>query len=438
MSKYIVAFIVLLLTALPNTGQTAVFNPKTATLPNGMQIVLVENHRAPVVAHMVWYDVGAADEDIGKSGLAHFFEHLMFKGTDKVPPGQFSRIVKRLGGNDNAFTSSDYTAYFQQVPVAELPKVMEMEADRMVNLNTSVENIMTERDVIVEERKERTDNNPSAILREEVMSTLFAGHPYGIPVIGWMDEIKNLNPKVVQEFYKRWYAPNNAILVVTGDITMDQLMPMAEKYYGVLEPTALPTIEYPAPAPIKTDHLISYSDARVGNPLVQINWRAPRGSEALQVWAEAFGGHTTSPLYKKLVVEDKVAVQTGIFYSPVSEAETILTYYGVPAPGTTLEELERAMQTMLKSVLENGLSTDDIDRAKQRLLDAATFERDSLMAPAMVLGRALTSGFTIQDVEEWPDRIQAVDDAKINSATQALFYGEDQPVRSYLLPEAEE
>ncbi len=419
---------------LPFMADAEVFNPKTMTLPNGMRVVVIENHRAPAVAHMVWYDVGAANEEAGKSGLAHFFEHLMFKGTDKTPAGEFSKMVKRLGGNDNAFTSQDYTAYFQQVPKQHLETVMMMEADRMVNLNTSDENILTERDVIIEERKERTDNNPASILREEVNSALFANHPYGVPVIGWMNEIENLSPQDTREFYKRWYAPNNAILIVSGDITMNELKPLAEKYYGVLEPVALPKISYPEPAPIKTDHRIFLTDPRVGTPTLQYNYRAPKNSEALQVWAEAFGGHTTSPLYKELVVDQKQAVQAGVYYNSVSESHSALTFYIVPAPGVEIGDAEKAFEVILKKYIETPLPAEDISRAKQRLMDAAIFERDSLMGPAMIIGRALTSGYTIDDVENWPDDVAAITVEQAHDAAVSIMNGYDKPVISYLLP----
>lgn len=425
---------ILAFSLLPVSGQAEVFNPKSFHLPNGMQVVLVENHRAPVVSHMVWYNVGAADEEAGKSGLAHFFEHLMFKGTDTIAPGQFSRIVKRLGGNDNAFTSQDYTAYYQNVPKAHLETVMEMEADRMRNLDASDENILTERDVIIEERKQRTDNNPSAILREEVNNALYANHPYGIPVIGWMSEIKGLTIDSVREFYDRWYAPNNAILIVTGDITLGELRPLAEKHYGQIEPTSVPERTRPTPAPINANHRISYSDSRVGTPVLQFSYRAPRGSHALEVLTETFGGTTTSQLYRSLVVDQKLAVQAASQYSPVSMNETSLTVYAVPAPGTSIDALEEALQKEIDQLLDQGLSEDEMARAQQRLINAAIYERDSLVAPAMVIGRALTSGFDLEYIENWPSAINAVSMDDINQARDTVFNGRNRPVISYLLP----
>lgn len=437
MPKSFFLYLILIFSLIPRPGAAEVFNPKTFHLPNGMQVVLVENHRAPVVSHMVWYNVGAADEEPGKSGLAHFFEHLMFKGTDTVAPGEFSKIVKRLGGNDNAFTSQDYTGYYQSIPKEHLEKVMKMEADRMTNLDASEENILTERDVIIEERKQRTDNNPSAILREEVNHALFANHPYGTPVIGWMSEIKGLTPDSVREFYDRWYAPNNAILIVSGDMTVKELRPLAEKYYGQIEPTSVPDRLLPNPAPIKTDHRITYRDPRVGTPVIQFNYRAPRGSEALEILASAFGGTTTSQLYKSLVVEQKKAVQAGIHYTPVTRGPGAVTVYAVPAPGTSVGDMESALQAEIDQLLDQGLPENEIERAQQRLVDAAVYDRDSLMGPAMIIGRALTAGFDLDYVENWPEAIKAVTMDDVINMRDQIFQGDNQPIISYLLPPAQ-
>jgi zinc protease len=434
MPKSFFLFLILIFSLVPNLGAAEVFNPKTFHLPNGMQVVLIENHRAPVVSHMVWYNVGAADEEPGKSGLAHFFEHLMFKGTDTVAPGAFSKIVKRLGGNDNAFTSQDYTGYYQNIPKKHLETVMKMEADRMTNLDASKENILTERDVIIEERKQRTDNNPSAILREEVNNALFANHPYGTPVIGWMSEIKGLTPDSVREFYNKWYAPNNAILVVSGDMTVEELRPLAEKYYGQIEPTSVPDRLLPDPAPIKTDHRITYRDPRVGTPVIQFKYRAPRGSEAMEVLASAFGGTTTSQLYRSLVVEQQKAVQTGIYYTPVSRGPGSVTVYAIPAPGTSVEDMEAVLKDEIDQLLEQGIAEQEIERAQQRLVDAAIYGRDSLMGPAMVIGRALTAGFDLDYVENWPEAIKSVNMEDVITIRDQVFNGENRPVISYLLP----
>ena len=226
------------------------------TLGNGLQVLVIPDHRAPVVTQMIWYKVGAADEPPGSSGIAHFLEHLMFKGTDAIPPGQFSKIVAKNGGEDNAFTNHDVTAYFQRVAKDRLPTVMAMEADRMANLRLSKEDVATERDVILEERRSRVDNDPSSILQEQMMAALYTKHPYGIPIIGWAHEVAALDRDDALSFYKRFYAPNNALLVVAGDVEPDEVRKLAEETFGKLPPhgglngrSRPPEPEHQAPLP---------------------------------------------------------------------------------------------------------------------------------------------------------------------------------------------
>lgn len=434
LKNLVLGLFILCFISMPGISFAKVFNAQSEFLPNGMQIVLIENNRAPVVSHMVWYNVGRADEDAGHSGLAHFFEHLMFKGTKSVPAGEFSKIVKSLGGNDNAFTSQDYTAYFQSVPVEHLETVMKMEADRMTNLNVSEENILTERDVIIEERKERVENNPAAILGEDVDSILYANHPYRVPVIGFMSEIKALTPDAVRAFYKKWYAPNNAILVVSGNISMEKLKPLAEKYYGTIPPSVLPEVSYPEPAPIKANHQVTYADDRVGTPNLKIIYRAPAKNDALSVLADAFGGNTTSQLYRSLVLDQKLAVQAGAYYSPVSQGPSEFIVYAIPAPGVDLRTLELSLKAEIDTLLIEGLSDEDISRAKQRMIDATIFERDSLIGPAMIVGRGLTSGYTLDEIENWPDTVEAITAEDIMTARDAVLDGDNRPIVSKLLP----
>ncbi|OHC79188.1 MAG: zinc protease, partial [Rhodospirillales bacterium RIFCSPLOWO2_01_FULL_65_14] len=303
------------------TASAGVFNPEIFTLKNGMQVVVIENHRAPVVTQMVWYKVGSADEGPGDSGIAHFLEHLMFKGTKKRTPGEYSRILARNGGRENAFTSTDYTAYHQTVAVDRLEMIMEMEADRMTNLVLDEDAVTTERLVVLEERRMRTDNNPSARLQEQVNAALFLNYPYRRPVIGWEHEIKALDRKRVIDFYKRWYAPNNAILVVTGDITADALKPLAEKYYGVIP--AGPKIERnrPTEPPQSAARRVALEDPRVRQPSWSRYYLAPslkvgetKYAYPLEVLSDILGGGATSRLYRTLVVDSKIAVSAGSAY----------------------------------------------------------------------------------------------------------------------------
>jgi zinc protease len=300
--KQISVFVFCLLLAVP-AAEAKDFNAETFTLKNGLQVVVIPNHRAPVVTHMIWYKFGAADEHRGKSGIAHFLEHLMFKGTPHVPDGQFSMIVKKLGGNDNAFTTHDYTAFYQDISLPSLPRMMEMEADRMKNLTLDESQVTSERQVIIEERHQRVDNQPAAKFQEQMMSALFINHPYGTPVIGWLHEMEGLTREDALTNYNTWYAPNNAILVVSGDITAADLKPLAEKYYDDIPTSDVPVRSRPMPAPIIAETQMTYKDPRVGLPVIMKTYRAPHGSDALELLTEIFGGSTTSRLYKDLVID---------------------------------------------------------------------------------------------------------------------------------------
>jgi zinc protease len=420
--------LMMVLVLLAPVARASVFNPETTTLSNGMQVVLVENHRAPVVTHMVWYKAGAADEVPGTSGIAHFLEHLMFKGTKTIAPGEFSKIVARNGGQDNAFTSWDYTAYFQNIARDRLGMVMEMEADRMQNLQLTDKVVLPERDVIIEERRMRIDNNPSALLGEQMRNALFMQHPYGRPIIGWLHEMQQLTTRDAMDWYKKWYTPNNAILVVAGDITMADLKPMAEKYYGSIKghdvPKRVRVKEPTQHAPRK----VTLTDARVGQPSMSRYYLAPsynteHADEAapLEVFSEILGSGTTSRLYKSLVVDQKLATSAGSFYDPVAMDLSTFGFYAVPRDGVEMADLEAALDGEIAKTLKDGITQKELDEARQRLLDSAVFARDSLSAGARTLGEALAVGLTVDQVESWPDRIKAVTVEQVNDAARAVL-----------------
>ena len=299
--------------AVAANGAQAAQRVSEFTLKNGLQVLVIPDHRAPVVTQMIWYKVGAADEPPGSSGIAHFLEHLMFKGTDKIPTGQFSKIVAKNGGEDNAFTNHDVTAYFQRVASDRLPLVMQMEADRMENLRLTEEDVKTERDVILEERRSRVDNDPGSILQEQMMAALYANHPYGIPIIGWEHEIAALNREDALSYYKRFYAPNNAILVIAGDVEPEEVRKLAEETYGKLEPNgALNGRHRPQEpahfAPVK----VTLEDPRAGRTTVQRFYLAPSyasakpgEAEALDLLMRIAATGSVSKIYKRLVIEDK-------------------------------------------------------------------------------------------------------------------------------------
>lgn len=386
------------------------------TLGNGMQVVVVEDHRASVVQHMVWYRAGSADEPKGQSGVAHYLEHLLFKATDKLESGELSATVAANGGQDNAFTSYDYTAYYQRVASDRLELMMRMESDRMVNIRLTERDIETEREVILEERNQRTDNNPRALFREQSNAVQYHNHRYGVPIIGWRHEMETLDMEDALSFYGTYYAPNNAILVVSGDVDPDEVNRLAEQYYGVIPanpdlPTRLRTEEPPQTAARR----MTFKDARVAQPYVQRSYLAPErdsGAQeqaaALFLLAELLGGGTTSYLANALQFDQQTAVYTGAFYSGMSLDDTTFSFLIVPSEGVSLQEAEDALDQTYAAFLEEGVDAEQLDRIKLQLRAAEIYARDNVDGIANRYGRALTSGLTVQDVQAWPDILQAV------------------------------
>jgi len=434
--------VLLVLSGLPEAW-AGVFNPTTFTLKNGMQVVIVENHRVPVVTHMVWYQVGSADEGPGETGIAHFLEHLMFKGTKKRKPGEFSQIVARNGGQENAFTSTDYTAYFQTIAADRLEMVMEMEADRMTNLVITEKEVEPERLVVLEERRSRVDNNPGAILGEHINGALFLNHPYRNPVIGWEHDIKALDIKRILAFYKRWYAPNNAILVVAGAITAEQVRPLAKKYYGKI-PAQPPVVRNRAKEPPQSAaREVVLRDKRVRQPSWRRSFLAPTlqwGDKThvypLEVLSNILGGGASSRLYRRLVVENKTAVSSGAYYSGDDRGPGRFVFYASPRGDVSMDALETAVEAEIIDIIKNGITADEVLRAKERMVAEAVYARDSLSGGARALGAALASGLSVDDVESWPDNIAAVTAKQINAAAKALF-DNNRSVTGLLLPARE-
>ena len=426
----LLALAIMLLAAQPSQAKT--FAVETFYLENGLQVVVIENHRAPVVTHMIWYKFGAADEQPGKSGIAHFLEHLMFKGTPKFPGNAVSTTVKKLGGNDNAFTSHDFTAYYQNVAREHLPKVMEMEADRMTNLQLTPAVVASERQVVIEERNQRVDNQPQALFNEQMMAAAFINHPYGTPVIGWLHEIKELTREDALENYQKWYAANNAILIVAGDITAEELKPLAYKYYGDLPVADIEPRQRPRPAPVISTQRLVLEDARAGVPTVMKVYRAPRGSDAADILSEIFGGTATSRLYTKLVVEDKLAVAAGVNYDPISLNDTSFVIYASPTPNTTPAQLEEAIEREIKRLRDKGVTLEELNAAKSRKSASFTYYLDSLQGPALMFGRALTSGFDVDYVQNRLNRIDALTIEDINDAAASILVPENLPITGLL------
>lgn len=393
------------------------------TLANGLDVVVVPDHRAPVVTHMIWYRVGAADEPRGVSGIAHFLEHLMFKSTDTIPIGEFSKIVSRLGGQDNAFTGQDATAYFQRISKDRLATVMGMEADRMVNLRLTEKEVLTERNVILEERRSRIDNNPSAIMNEQMNAMLYYSHPYGIPVIGWEHEMAKLSPKDAMTFYKHYYAPNNAILVVTGDVTPDEVRELAEKTYGKIpaNPAVTTARNRPQDPPPLAARRLELKDPRAGKPSVHRDYITPSyatasdgEAEALEVLMKIVSSGATSRLYKKLVVDEKIASSAGGDYSGSGLDSGQATFYAIAADGYDLGKVEAALDRVIADVRDNGVTAAELARAKNSLTAAYIYESDNQSTLARRYGWGRVVGRTLEQIDGWPDAIQKVtlDDVK--------------------------
>lgn len=421
-------------------GAAAVFNPETFTLDNGLQVVVIPNHRVPVVMHMVVYKVGAADEPLGKSGIAHFLEHLMFRGTDDLSPGEFSKLVARNGGRDNAFTTPDYTGYHQQVARDRLELVMQLEADRMVDLSLTDAIVEPERDVILEERRSRIDNSPPARLREQVMATLYRHYPYRIPTIGWEHEMRTLDRGDAIAFYRQWYAPNNAILIVAGDITGAEVRPLAEAHYGKIPARPVPPRARVDEPPQVAPRRVVLESEGVGRPSWRRYYDAPSyihgatdHAEALQLLSEVLGGGSTSRLYEALVIRDRVADSAGSWYDASSIGPTVFGVYASPRQGVEIETVEKAVETELRRLLEDGIAEDELERAKQRLVDGAAIARDSMTGPAYVFANALAIGRTVEHVETWPDAVRAVSKDAVEAAARHVL-DEKGSVTGILLP----
>jgi zinc protease len=397
----------------------------TLTLANGMQVVVIPDHRAPVVTHMVWYRVGAADEPAGRAGIAHFLEHLMFKSTEKIPVGEFSKIVARLGGQDNAFTGQDATAYFQRIAKERLPTVMAMEADRMVNLRLTEKEVLTERDVILEERRSRVENSPSAILDEQMDAVLYYSHPYQKPVIGWEHEIAQLNREDAMAFYKRYYAPNNAILVVSGDVTLDEVRKLAEDSYGKIpaNPAMSPTRVRPEEPPHRAARRLELKDPRAGKASFHRYYYTPSyvtaskgDAEALDLLVKIAASGSTSRLYRKLVMEQQLASSTGGWYSGSGLDSGKVSIYAVAADGVGLGKIEAAADEVIAEIREGGVSEAELERAKSSYLADFIYESDSQSTLARRYGWGLAVGRTVADVESWPEAIAKVTAADVKEA----------------------
>jgi zinc protease len=392
-------------------------------LQNGMQVVVIPDHRAPVVTQMIWFKVGGVDDPPGLSGLAHFFEHMMFRGTKQTPGDGFSRTLARNGGDNNAFTTHDYTGFYEQIAKSRLPLAMALEADRMANLDLSDANVTTERDVVLEERRMRIENDPQALLAEQIDAALHLSHPYGRPVIGWPEEVHRIGRVEAQDFYKHHYAPNNAILIVAGDVTVDEVRNDAQAAFGKVPARELvPRAVYASPPRLTETRLaVARPDAKV--PLFMRVYRvlsyaeaAPGQAEALETLAQLLGGDLTGLLYRRLVVEKHLATSVGASYDGYARDDGEFEISANPRPGVSLATLEQAVDQIIAAASRSVPNAKDLTRAKTQLVASATYRRDSQFALASAYGQALSIGLTAFDVKAWPDRIQAVTAEQVRKA----------------------
>ncbi|RWR26998.1 insulinase family protein [Sinirhodobacter populi] len=400
------------------------------TLPNGLETVVIEDHRAPVVVQMVWYKTGSADEQRGKSGIAHFLEHLMFKGTDTMAAGELSKTVSANGGSDNAFTSYDYTAYFQRIAADRLELVMKMEADRMRNLKISPDDWKTEREVILEERSQRTDSDPGALYGEQARAAQYLNSPYGTPVIGWRQEMEGLTRDDALAWYNRFYAPNNAVLVVAGDVTPDEVKTLAEKYYGPLEPSAdIPPRLRPQEPPQLAARRLDFRDDRVAQPYLSRTYLAPernpgdqKQAAALTVLSAILGGNAqTSVLSRKLVFDRGDAIYVSTSYDGMSIDKTSFAISLMPAPDVSLPDAEKALDAALAEFLKEGIDTAQFERIRAQIRAGQIYQQDNTQGLARRYGEALASGFSIKDVQDWPEILMSVTEDDVMAAAKSLL-----------------
>jgi zinc protease len=443
MKHALIAVFAVAIAALSRTADaSAASGPDIAhfTLANGLEVVVIPDHRTPVVTHMVWYKVGSADETAGKSGLAHFLEHLMFKGTKKNPMGLFSQTVATVGGQENAFTSTDYTAYYQRVTRDRLKMLMEFESDRMTGLVLTDEVVRPELQVVLEEQNMRVANNPGARLDEQIEAALYLNHPYGRPVIGWRQEIEKLTSDDALAFYRRFYTPNNAILVVAGDVTADEVKSLAEETYGKVPRVTdiAPRVRPREPAP-EAFRTVTLADPRVTQPSVKRSYLAPTYStakpgeaEALDVLTHILGRGSNSRLYQSLVVDKGIAVNAGASYDGTALDYARFSVFGAPKPGVDLPQIEAAIDVAIAEIVDKGVTADEMERSKNRLIADAIYAQDNQNTMARWYGAALTTGGSVEQVKTWPDRIRAVTAEAIRNAAKQLF-DKRRAVTGYLI-----
>ena len=398
-------------------------------LSNGMKVIVKEDHRAPTVAHMVWYKAGSIDEVNGKTGVAHVLEHMMFKGTKKLKPGDFSKQVAAVGGRDNAFTSKDYTAYFQQIEKSHLEKMMALESDRMANLQIREDEFAKEIQVVMEERRLRTDDQASAIVYEQLVAAAFINSPYRNPIIGWMDDLKNMTYQDALEWYQDWYAPNNAVLVVSGDVEPNEVHALAQKYYGAIPAKKIKDRKPQQEIPQIGARRIQVK-APAENPDITFAWKVPKVESAdiklidpyaLSVLAGILDGHANSRLNRKLVRDLRLADSVDASYGMTGRGPQLFGISASPAKGKTIADIEKYVRLILSEIRQSGVTDAELNRVKSQLLSSQIYKRDSIFAQAMEIGMSEMNGISWKYLDEILFNIQAVTSSDIQKVVEKYF-----------------
>lgn len=411
-------------------------NTQEFKLENGLKIIVQEDHRSPVVVSQVWYKAGALDEVNGKTGVAHVLEHMMFKGTKKVPAGQFSRKIAAAGGRENAFTSQDYTAYFQQLEKSQLPLAFELEADRMANLNLTKEEFEKEIKVVMEERRWRTDDKPQAQVNEHFNSAAYRTHPYGRPVVGWMSDLENMRVEDTREWYNHWYAPNNAVLVVVGDVKAAEVYKLAKQHFGKLKPKAVPERKpQQEPPQIGERRVVVKAPAKL--PSLQIGFHTPVLNDpdqdwepyALEILASVLSGNDSARLNQKLVRESQIAVDVGAGYDMIARGrQGLFELAGSPSEGKTVAELEAAILQQIEKIKESGVTDEELKRVKAQVIAADVYQRDSVFYQAMQIGQLELTGFSWKILKDYPAKLSAVTSAQVQEVAKKYLVKDNMTV----------
>ena len=401
-------------------------------LSNGLKLIVREDHRAPTVAHMVWYRAGSMDEVNGKTGVAHVLEHMMFKGTHKVKSGEFSRLVAAVGGRENAFTSRDYTAYFQQVEKSKLENVIKLEADRMSNLNFDDAEFFKEIQVVMEERRLRTEDNPSSLLNESLMATAYMSSPYRHPVIGWMNDLQNMKPVDARDWYRSWYAPINATVVVDGDVDAKQVLAMVEKYYGAAAAHELPVRKPQIEPPQKGIKQVQVK-APADNAQLAMAWKAPRLEPgklddvepyALELLTAVLDGYDNARLNRTLVKQEKVVNDVGVGYDMISRGPELFLIGATMAKGKTVDQAQGSIRKALEEVKQKGILESELKRIKVRILSDQIYKRDSIFGQAMEIGSTEMAGFSWKDINYMLEKMQTITPEQVQAVAKKYLVDE--------------